>query len=150
MKKAPSPWKIIFSEKKSFQLICADKTYKTVCGHFLKINGSRDIWLSLIFWFWKTVLHYKIINKTQSIKNQENPTHRFGDNYLTNRLVKFLQGRIKPWWVGALRVCTGYHFFQWKSLVRAFQPLLNSRVVYLNRLYWQYSLRLIVLMSWLI
>ena len=32
---------------------------------------------------------------------------RFGGNYLTNHLVKFLQDRIKPWRVGALRVCTG-------------------------------------------
>ena len=35
VKKGPSPWKKIFSKnKKFFQLICTDKTYKTVCGNF--------------------------------------------------------------------------------------------------------------------
>ena len=66
--------------------------------------------------FRKIVLH----NKTRSTKNQENFAHLFGDNYLTNHLVKFLQDKIKPWRAGALRVCTGYHFFYKKSLVRAF------------------------------
>ena len=44
-------------------------------------------------------------------QKQENSAHRFGDNYLTYHLVKLLQERIKPWRVGALRACTGYHFF---------------------------------------
>ena len=35
-------------------------------------------------------------------KNHENLARRFGDNYL--------QDRIKPSRVRALRVCTGYHF----------------------------------------
>ena len=35
--------KKLFSKKKSFQLICTDKTYKMVSGNFFKINGSRDI-----------------------------------------------------------------------------------------------------------
>ena len=43
VKKAPGPWKKFFSKKKSFHLICTDKTYKTVHGNFLKTNGSRDI-----------------------------------------------------------------------------------------------------------
>ena len=42
--------------------------------------------------------------------NQENSAHHFGDNYLTNHLIKYLQDKIKPWRVGPLRVCTGYHF----------------------------------------
>ena len=37
----------------------------------------------------KIVFHNKIINKTRSTKNQENSTHRFGDNYRANHLVKF-------------------------------------------------------------
>ena len=41
-KKAPSPRKKVFSKKKSFHLICTDKTYKTLRGNFLKTNGSRD------------------------------------------------------------------------------------------------------------
>ena len=43
------------------------------------------------------VLQNKIINKTPSTKNQENSAHHFGDNYVTNHLVKFQQHRIKPW-----------------------------------------------------
>ena len=49
-----------------------------------------------MFWFQKIVFQHKIINKTRSTKNQENSARRFGDNYLTNDLVKFLQDRIKP------------------------------------------------------
>ena len=113
VEKGPSPWKKILSTKKknSFQLICTGKTYKMVCGNFFKINGSWDIKLSPIFWLLKTVLHHKIMNKTRSTKNQENSAHRFGGSYLTNHIVKFLQDRIKPWRVGALRVCAGFHFF---------------------------------------
>ena len=59
----------------------------------------------------KIALDNKIDNKTLSTKNQENSAHPFGGNYLTNHVVKFLQDRTKPWRVGALRVCTGYHFF---------------------------------------
>ena len=54
----------------------------------------------------------KITNKTWQTKNQENSAYDFGENYLTNHLVKFLQDRIKPWRVGALRVCTGYNFIK--------------------------------------
>ena len=64
-----------------------------------------------MFWFRKTVLYHKIINKTRLTKDLENSAHHFGASYLTNHLAKFLQDRIKPWRVGALRVCTGYHFF---------------------------------------
>ena len=56
-------------------------------------------------------LHNKIINKIWLTKNQENSAHGFVDNYLTNHLANFLKDRIKPWRVGALRVCTAYHFF---------------------------------------
>ena len=64
-------------------------------------NGVRKFfqnkWVSrhFILLFQKTVLHYKVINKTRSIKNQENPAHRSEDSYLTNDLVKFQQDRIK-------------------------------------------------------
>ena len=60
------------------------------------------------------VLDKKIINKSRSTKNQENSTQSFGDNYLTNHLVKFLQDMIKPWGAEALRLCTGYHVFKTK------------------------------------
>ena len=107
-------------EKTSFQLICTYETYKTECRNFLKIIRSRDMSLSLIFCFQKTFLHHKIITKTRSTKNQGNSAHCFGDNYLTNHLVKFMQDRLKSWRVGALRVCTGYHFFLTKIVSEGF------------------------------
>ena len=64
-------------------------------------NGVRKFfqnkWVSrhFILLFQKTVLHYKVINKTRSTKNQENSAHRSEENYLTNHLVKFQQDRIK-------------------------------------------------------
>ena len=64
-----------------------------MCGNLLKINGSRD---SVIFRFRKVVVQHKIMNKTRSTKNQEKFVHFFGDNYLANHLVKFLQDMIKP------------------------------------------------------
>ena len=48
-------------------------------------------------------------------KIQENSAHLFGENCLTNHLAKFLQGRIKPQRVAALRLSTGYNFFYKKG-----------------------------------
>ena len=73
-----------------------------------------------------------ITNKTWSTKNQENSAHHFGDNYLTNHRVRFLQDRIKPWRARALRVWIGYNFFWGKSLVRVFSPPLTFRMVPVN------------------
>ena len=79
VKKVPSPWKKIFlKKKKSFQLICTDKTYKTVCRNFLKINGCQvfrwgthlyvslfpSICLSIVHHFSGTVHHQIIIFDT--------------------------------------------------------------------------------------
>ena len=50
----------------------------------------------MILRFRKIVLLNKIINKTRFTKKQENSAHRFGENYLTDHLVKFLQNKIKP------------------------------------------------------
>ena len=66
----------------------------------------------MVLRFQKTALYNKIISKTWSTKNQGNSAHYFVEHYITNHLVKFLQERIKPWRVGALRVCIGYHFFK--------------------------------------
>ena len=90
-------------QKKSFQLICADKIFKTMCGNFLKINGSWDISLPVILRFRKIVHLHKIINKTRLTKKQENSAHCFWDDYLTDHHVKYLQDRIKVWRVGALK-----------------------------------------------
>ena len=84
-----------FLKKKIFQLICADITFKTVCGNVFEIKGSRDIEVSVILKFRKMVLDNKIINKTTSTKYQENSAHRFVDNYLINHLAKFLYNRTK-------------------------------------------------------
>ena len=59
--------------KKSFQLTCKDKIFRTLCSNFLKI-----------------ILPNKIINKTRMEKNQENFAHRFGKNHLP----EFLQDTI--------------------------------------------------------
>ena len=96
--------KIIFEEIVSnlktyfFRLICADMIFKTVRG-FLFLNK----WVLRYLNFGnfrvlknKIVLHNKIINQTRSTKNQEHFAHSFGDNYLTNHLVKCLHDRIKP------------------------------------------------------
>ena len=61
-------------------------------------------------WFYGSEKLFFSVDKSRLTKKQENSAHRFGDNYLTDHLVKFLQVRIKPWKVGALRGCTGYHF----------------------------------------
>ena len=80
------------------------------------------------FWFRKTVLHHKIIKKTRSTKNQENSVYRFGDNHFTNHLVK-----LNPEEMELIESALVTTFFLRKSLVKAFQPPLTSRVVYLNR-----------------
>ena len=110
VEKAPT-LKKKFLKEKSFQLICADKIFKTVGGNIFKTNQSRDIWTFGDFTFQKLVLSNKIINKIRTTKNLENSTHCFRENYLANLFVKFLQDRIKPWKVGVLRGSTGYLFF---------------------------------------
>ena len=64
----------------------------------------------VILRFLKIVLHSKIINETCTLKNLENPTHHFGEDYHTNHLPKFLQDRIKPLRVAALRVSADINF----------------------------------------
>ena len=122
-KKPSSPWKIIFLKEKILPAyLCRYDLQNSVrsfffCFFFL----NKCVWkLYVSLRHRKFVFPNKIINKTRSTKCQENSTQRFGKNYLANHLIKFLQDRIKPWKVGALKVCTGYHFFKRKSLVRAF------------------------------
>ena len=112
--------KNVFRKKNSSSLFVQIWSSKQCAEFFFKINGSWDCYISMILRFWKMLLHNKVINEIRSIKNQENSAHRFVDNYLANHLAKFLQEKIQPWRVVAYRVCTGYHFFQRKSLVRAF------------------------------
>ena len=71
------------------------------------------------------VLDKKIINKSRSTKNEENSAQGFGDNYVTNHLGKFLQDRMKPWAVEALRLCTGYHVFKTKIVSWGFLTFFN-------------------------
>ena len=123
--KSSKSLKKMFFKKKSIQLICADIIFKTECRNLFEINGSQDISILMILQFWKIVLLHKIINKISLTKKQENSAHCFGDNYLTDHLIKFLQDRIKPWRVGALRVCTGYHFFLTKIVREDFRTSFN-------------------------
>ena len=96
-KKASSPLKKMFSKKKKFipAYLCQYDLQKGVRKFF------KNKWISRYLNFGdfkvlKNCSSQKIINKTRLIKNQENSAHRFGDNYLTNHLVKFLQDSIKP------------------------------------------------------
>ena len=73
-----------FFWKKCFQLITGDKIFKTVCGSI-----SRDVLTFDDFKVTKFAL-YKKINKIWTTEKQGNFTHRFGNKYLTNHLVKFI------------------------------------------------------------
>ena len=74
-----------------------------MCRYLFKINWYRD---NSTFWGNFTVLKncsaQQVINKTRTTKYEENSASRFGNNYLANHLVKFLQDRIKPWEVELL------------------------------------------------
>ena len=83
MKKTP-----VFEKNfECFQFICAGKIFKTVCRKFLKAHGSRDILTFGDFIILKFAFHQNVNNKTQTLKNQENPGHHFGDKYCTNHLI---------------------------------------------------------------
>ena len=85
----------MFFKKKSFQCICVDDIFKTVCGNFFKINGSRGI-LTLGDFTISEKLFFtiRLLIKRERQKYLENYAHGFGDNYLTNNFLKFLQDRI--------------------------------------------------------
>ena len=61
-----------------------------VCGNFCKMNGSGDISNFGVFTVLKIVLHNKSINETR-LKKMKKILHHFGDQYLANHLIKFLQ-----------------------------------------------------------
>ena len=63
VKKASSLCKKCFSKKKSIQFICAGMIFKTVCGSFVEINRSRDIYFLAILRFRKIVLLTKLLIK---------------------------------------------------------------------------------------
>ena len=113
--KKMSPKSVVLLSRKKLQVFAKKffekKNLAYLCGYDLQ-NGVRNFLLNKCFSRYlsfsdfkvpKIVLHNKITNKTWSTKNQESSAHRFGGNYLTNHLVKFLQDRIKAWKVGALR-----------------------------------------------
>ena len=70
-----------FFKKKFFRFICADKIFKALWGNIFKINGSQDILNVRNFPAAKIVSDNKIIDKTQTAKDQEYSAHCFGDNY---------------------------------------------------------------------
>ena len=86
----------------------------------------------MILQFWEIVFHNKIFNKVITTKYQDNSAHCFGESYLRNHFMKFLQDWIKPCRVGALRVSTGYNFFQTNSLVEASYFALTHHVIYVK------------------
>ena len=60
--------------------------------HFRWFYGSEKLFISI-----------KLLIKLDWQKKQENSAHCFGDDYLTDHHVKYLQDRIKVWRVGALK-----------------------------------------------
>ena len=60
---------------------------------FSEANRSRDVKLSVILRFQKIVLLHKIKFDRQKARNF---AHRFGDNYLTDHLVKFCKIGLNP------------------------------------------------------
>ena len=75
------------------------------------------------------------MNKTLTNKNQENSEQFFGENYLTNRLVKFLQDCIKPLRVRDHRVRTGHQFFLTNSLLKILLLTLAHRVIHIKNIH---------------
>ena len=103
--------KIFFEKKNLPTYLCRYDLQNAVRKFFLNKWVSRYLSFG-DFKVRKIALHNKTINKTRLTNYQENSADRFVNNYLTNHLAKFLQDRIKPWRVGALRVWTSYHFFK--------------------------------------
>ena len=66
-------------------------------------------------WFAGSEKLFFTIQLLTKLERQRVKKHRFGDNYLTSYLVKFLQDKIQSWGVGALIVCTGCQFFKRNS-----------------------------------
>ena len=128
-KMCPNHCKKTFFEKNVLLAYLCEYDFQNVVRKTFVKNGFQGIYVFVILRFWKIVLHNEIIHKTRSTKNQENSAHCFGDNYLTNHLVKFLQDRIKPWIVGGLSVSTGYNFFLKKIVSEGF---LTFRVAHAN------------------
>ena len=97
-----------------------------MCENLFKINWSLDISTFDDFTVSKNGSSQSIINKVQTTKYLENYAHGVGGNYLANLLVKFLQDRIKPWGVRALRVSTVYLFFFFLIFSEGFRTYFNS------------------------
>ena len=66
------------------------KSSKLCENFFKKINESQDIYLLVLLRFKKLFFTIKLPIKLTD-KNRENVVHRFGEKYLTNHFVKFLQ-----------------------------------------------------------
>ena len=86
VRKALSHSTILFWKKNHSSLFVQIKNGVQI---FLKINGSRYSSPLVILQFQKIFLHNKIINNMQATKNQGSSTYHFGENYLTNHLIKF-------------------------------------------------------------
>ena len=90
------PKLVVVDSLKKFQVL-EKKNFKNISRLFVqirfskKIIWSQDIPLLVILWFRKIVLLSKIAGKMRTTKNQENSAHRFGENYLTDHLMKFFK-----------------------------------------------------------
>ena len=106
-------------KKKILQLICADIVFKMVCGNLFK-----EVLRCLSFGDFKVPKNCSSITMKLLIKLNWQKIKKILHTALkainSQIIIKFLEDRIKPWRVGALGVCTGYHFFKRKLLVMAF------------------------------
>ena len=103
-----------FFRKKIPAYLCKYMIFKTLCGMVL----SR-----VVLRFRKMVFHNKIINKTRSTKNQENPAYRFVDNYLSNHHAKFCKIGLNPEELELLEYALVITFSKRKSLVKSSSSL---------------------------
>ena len=109
-----------YFRKKIFSNLFVYDLQNIVRKFFLNKWVSRYLRVWVILRFRKIALCNKIIKKTWSTKDQENSVHRFGDNCLTNHVVKFLQDRINPEELELLEYALVITFFILTIVIKAY------------------------------
>ena len=73
-----------------------NKITNKITNNFGVRNFFKNKWFSRYLNFGDFKIPKIVLHNFWESRNQENSAHCFGDNYLTDHLVKFLQDRIKP------------------------------------------------------
>ena len=100
----------VLDSSKKFQVFEKKNVWKKIFSVYL-----CWFYLKLISRFWELFFTIRLLTKREGQENQENSAHHFGDNYLTNHLLKFVQDRIKN-----------------NSLMRVLELPLTYRVIQVN------------------